>query len=62
MELLDGQIDPQRLGVMGYGEHRPFSANDTKQNKTLNRRVEIFLSGRPGAAAQQGPGLKAPQK
>ncbi len=40
---LKGYIDPQRIGVMGYGEYRPVAPNDTKENKTLNRRVEILL-------------------
>ncbi|HTJ97200.1 MAG TPA: OmpA family protein, partial [Rhodocyclaceae bacterium] len=32
-----------RIGVKGYGEDYPVAANDTAQNRQLNRRVEIVL-------------------
>jgi chemotaxis protein MotB len=39
MKMLAGQNVPEkRMGVMGYGEHRPISGDKAK-----NRRVEIFL-------------------
>lgn len=71
LELLDAQIDPHRVAVMGYGEFRSFVENTTKENKSLNRRVEIYLSANRSmnidsagnsAAAQELPEVKAPQK
>ena len=68
LELLEAHIDPQRLAVMGYGEFHSFVENTTKENKSLNRRVEIYLSAsrhidtHSNAAAQGMPEVKAPQK
>lgn len=56
MELLAFQISPQRIGVMGYGEYRPVSTNDTPDGKTLNRRVEIFIVGHEGAVSSSASG------
>ena len=30
---------PERLSASGYGEYRPVAANDTEENRALNRRV-----------------------
>lgn len=61
-QLLEAQINPARLAVVGYGEHRAFVANTSDQNKALNRRVEIYISGRPTTAAQKQPTISEPQK
>ena len=34
---------PERIGVMGYGEHRPVADNTTDAGASQNRRVEIYL-------------------
>ena len=34
---------PERIGVMGYGEHRPIADNATDPGAAQNRRVEIYL-------------------
>lgn len=36
-------IDPLRVGEFGYGEQYPVASNETKQGRSLNRRVEIAL-------------------
>lgn len=36
-------ISPTRLSARGFGEQRPLLANDTKENKAANRRVEIYV-------------------
>jgi len=44
MSLLGEQgVGMKRMGVMGYGEHRPIADNGTKAGKAKNRRVEIYL-------------------
>jgi len=37
------QISPQRLKVVGFGEHQPVASNDTTAGRQLNRRIEIRL-------------------
>ncbi len=37
-------IGRERVAVRGYGESYPVAANDTAENRQLNRRVEIVLS------------------
>jgi len=36
-------IPPERVGAAGYGEYRPVANNDTRENRALNRRVEIVI-------------------
>jgi len=37
------EIIPTRFTVMGYGEAKPIAANDNRQGRALNRRVEFTL-------------------
>lgn len=46
--LLDLGIAPERIATRGYGEAYPLAPNNTEQNRQLNRRVEIVLSGEGG--------------
>jgi len=39
-------ISPDRLSAIGYGEYRPVASNDTKEDRQLNRRVEIVIQPR----------------
>ena len=36
-------MDPRKLSAVGYGEYHPLAPNDTKDNKRLNRRVDIVI-------------------
>lgn len=36
-------ISPDRISAIGYGEYRPVAANDTREGRQLNRRVEIVI-------------------
>ena len=36
-------VDPSRLSAAGYGEFQPMAPNDTDENKSKNRRIEIVL-------------------
>jgi outer membrane protein OmpA-like peptidoglycan-associated protein len=51
--LLDLGVARERISIRGYGETHPVAANDTKENRQLNRRVEIILSGDNGQIAQR---------
>jgi len=39
-------VDPTNIAVVGYGEHRPVSPNDSAEGKAANRRTEIVLAPR----------------
>lgn len=40
-------LPANRLAAMGYGEHRPEVANDTEENRRINRRVVFFVKNVP---------------
>lgn len=37
------KINPVRLSVKGYGEYSPIASNDTPENRSKNRRVDILV-------------------
>lgn len=39
----NNQVDPKRLKVVGYGQYRPISSNETDEGRKINRRIEIKL-------------------
>lgn len=41
--MIDVGFPAKNVGAAGYGEFDPVAANDTKENKQLNRRIEIIL-------------------
>lgn len=46
--LLEMGVARERVSIRGYGESYPVAANDTAENRQLNRRVEIVLSDNSG--------------
>ena len=46
-------IGNDRVATRGYGEAYPVAANDTAQNRQMNRRVEIVLSDETGKTVQR---------
>ena len=46
--LLELGVARERVAIRGFGESYPVAANDTAQNRQLNRRVEIVLSDNSG--------------
>jgi chemotaxis protein MotB len=36
-------IEPARIAIAGYGEHRPLVSNTTKENRAMNRRVSVVI-------------------
>lgn len=36
-------VSPKRLSAVGYSEYRPIAPNDTRKNKSMNRRVNILI-------------------
>lgn len=41
------QTNPDKLSVVGYGEHRPIAPNTTAEGRALNRRVDIVILTSP---------------
>jgi chemotaxis protein MotB len=41
--LFNPEVDPARLSLRGYADTRPRVANDSADNRALNRRVEIII-------------------
>jgi OOP family OmpA-OmpF porin len=41
--LVSKGIDTKRLNFVGYGSQKPIVPNDTRENRQLNRRVEIYF-------------------
>lgn len=41
--LIDAGVPPERLSGAGYGEHQPVAANDDREGRRLNRRIEIVM-------------------
>lgn len=41
--LQKNKYTPERIGVMGCGEHRPIADNSTTEGSSQNRRVEIYI-------------------
>lgn len=46
-------ISGKRIDIRGYGENYPVAANDTGENRQLNRRVEIVLSSGSSSISQR---------
>jgi chemotaxis protein MotB len=49
-ELIDAGLQPDRLAVVGFGEHQPVADNATVEGRNANRRVLLVI-----LAAPQGP-------
>jgi len=45
VQLLSEQtgIQPQNMSAVGYGEYRPMVANTSPENRSKNRRIQIFV-------------------
>lgn len=41
--LAEGQIEPEKLAVGGYGSSHPLKGNGTAEDRAINRRVEIIF-------------------
>lgn len=48
-------IEPTRLSARGYGEYRPSVPNDSVQNRSLNRRVNIVIVHDEREEVRNGP-------
>ncbi len=42
--LQAGGVDPTLLSAAGYGQYHPIAPNDSPENRSLNRRIEIVLA------------------
>ena len=41
--LIEGGMAPDAVSAASYGEHRPIAANETRDQKAANRRIEIVM-------------------
>lgn len=60
--LLEKGVEPTRLSFIGYGEFKPVAANDTKEGRQKNRRVEIVILPPMTKEAGQSSGLLEPKE
>jgi len=44
--IKDGQVDPARIVILGFGPNEPKVDNSSSENRQVNRRVEIFVTER----------------
>ncbi len=66
--MAEAGINPQRMGVIGFGEYRPVADNDSAANRNRNRRVvirilageDMFSDSTPLAGAPEEPAPAAP--
>ncbi|MHB8872877.1 MAG: OmpA/MotB family protein [Myxococcaceae bacterium] len=42
--LQDAKVDPTILSAAGYGQYQPIAKNNTPENRSANRRIEIVLA------------------
>jgi chemotaxis protein MotB len=42
--MQDAGVDPTVLSAAGYGPYQPIAPNDSPENRSLNRRIEIVLA------------------
>jgi chemotaxis protein MotB len=53
------QIDSDRLAAAGYGEFRPLGPNDSPENRSKNRRVDVVILTKDAAAMEPGEPAQA---
>ncbi len=41
--ISQGNVKPERLSSVGYGEYRPIQSNSTEEGRAANRRVDIVI-------------------
>ncbi|TDX51923.1 OmpA/MotB family protein [Orenia marismortui] len=39
----EGNINPARLSAAGYSKYKPIKSNNTKENRAINRRVDVII-------------------
>ena len=47
-------FEPRKLSAVGYGEYHPIAENDTPENRSRNRRVDILIVRPPQFLEQEG--------
>ena len=58
-ELVDWGVSPQRLAVVGFGEHQPVADNATIEGRNANRRVLLVILASPLDADAGGTDAEA---
>ena len=50
--LVKNKVNPKRIIASGQGEHKPLVLNNSPENKSKNRRIEVILSPKVDILAQ----------
>jgi chemotaxis protein MotB len=53
-------FDPMQISAAGYSQYRPVASNETEEGRKINRRVDLVVVSRTGAANKDLPGQVAP--
>ncbi len=46
--LINKGVSPEKISVAGYAEYKPIAPNDTEENRSKNRRVDIVIVAMQG--------------
>jgi len=49
------KMDPLRFSAGGFGQYRPRATNETKEGRSLNRRIELIILPQRGPASVEPP-------
>ena len=41
--MIQKGVNPQKISILGYSEYKPINPNDTAENRSKNRRVDIVI-------------------
>ena len=59
--ITNGQIQPERLSAVGYGEYRSTASNDTPEGRAQNRRVDLVIIGMAAQKLEPTEGAPKPE-
>ncbi|MEM1331078.1 MAG: OmpA family protein [Planctomycetota bacterium] len=60
-QLVQMGVPATRIGIMGWGEHRPAVQNNARGGTAQNRRVEVYLTRPTGNTPAPAPAETSPQ-
>ncbi len=55
-------IDPRQVSVAGYSQYHPVASNETEEGRKTNRRVDLVVVSKTGAASKNLAKVETPSK